>query len=337
MKLSPGWPISNVQPPAPGQTPGLSHKRAAGRETPPEYCSFFRFQDPNMSRKIDRLPPPANPRPMKVVVASPSRSGTMGLYHAMKILGFKTYHLYECMVHCGTPHMEVCQEAVIAQCNDLSGIKKYSKADYEKWLGDYDCLVEVPSHVGSDILEAYADDPNVKFILTERDPDKWVTSVNKTAGALLDMPYTFPFVILKYFDATLYRFLVLNETLYRIMAKCTRPGEEDNAMALRKGYTDYIKKAKQIIPADRLCYIELEKGLGWENICPFLNLPIPDQDYPGRNEPEKFQALVQEFLQPKINAAIMRLSAIALPVVGVAGWAAFKYGPQAVAALKKVS
>ncbi|CAG8936489.1 unnamed protein product [Penicillium salamii] len=259
----------------------------------------------------------------------------MGLYQAMQILGFKTYHFYECIVNHGLPHMEVLQEAVTAQCNDLSGIKKYTKADYEKWLGEYDCLVEVPSHVGTDILEAYADDPNVKFILTERDPDKWVTSVNNTAGALIDMPYKFPFVILKHFDATLYRFLHLNETVYRAMSKCTKPGSADNAQALRKQYTDYIKKAKEIIPADRLCLIKLEDGLDWENICPFLELPIPAQAYPDRNEPERFQKLVQGFLQPKINAAIMRLSVVALPVVGVAGWAAMKYGPSAITALTK--
>lgn len=56
----------------------------------------------------------------------------------MQILGFKTYHLYECIAVHGLPHMEVFEEAVIAQCNDLSGIKKFSKSDYERWLGEYD-------------------------------------------------------------------------------------------------------------------------------------------------------------------------------------------------------
>ncbi|KAJ5334780.1 hypothetical protein N7452_007183 [Penicillium brevicompactum] len=287
-----------------------------------------------MSRKVDLLPAPAKPRPMKVVVASPSRSGTLGLYQAMQILGFKTYHLYECIVAHGLPHMEVFEEAVIAQCNDLSGIKKFTKADYERWLGEYDCLVEVTSHVGTDIIEAYADDPDVKFILTERDSEKWAVSVNNTAGGLLDMPYTFPFVILKYFDATLYRFLAMNETVYRAISKCTRPGEADNIPTLQKHYTDYIEKAKQIIPADRLCLIQLEDGLGWENICPFLGLPIPNEAYPGRNEPEKFKKLVEGFLQPKVTAAFMRLGAVAIPTVGVLCWAAMTYGPSAITLLQ---
>lgn len=92
--------------------------------------------------------------------------------------------------------------------------------------------------MGTDIIEAYADDPDVKFILTERDSEKWALSVNNTAGGLIDMPYMFPFVILKYFDATLYRFLVMNETVYRAISKCTRPGDADNIPSLQKHYTD---------------------------------------------------------------------------------------------------
>lgn len=97
-----------------------------------------------------------------------------------------------------------------------------------------------------------------------------------------------------------------------------------------------IKKVKEIIPADRLCYIRLEDGLDWENICPFLGVPIPEEAYPGRNEPEKFQKLVQEFLRPKMMAAVMRISAVAVPAIGILGWAAVKYGPSALAELKRL-
>jgi hypothetical protein len=84
-----------------------------------------------------------------------------------------------------------------------------------------------------------------------------------------------------------------------------------------------------------LCLIQLEDGLDWESICPFLGLPVPDQAYPDRNEPEKFKKLVEGFSQPKVVAATMRLGALVVPVVGVLGWAAVKYGPSVVATLKR--
>jgi len=83
--------------------------------------------------------------------------------------------------------------------------------------------------------------------------------------------------------------------------------------------------AKATIPADRLRVIRLEDGLGWDDICPFLGVPVPDVDYPGRNEPEKFQGLVEAFIKPLITAAVLRLSVVAVPTVAVVGWMIAKY------------
>jgi hypothetical protein len=65
-------------------------------------------------------------------------SGTLGLYKAMQILGYKPYHIYECCVYGGVPHLKVFKEAIIAEFNRLSGVRRYSRADYDKWLADYD-------------------------------------------------------------------------------------------------------------------------------------------------------------------------------------------------------
>lgn len=55
----------------------------------------------------------------------------------MQILGYRTYHILECLMH-GLPHLEIFKEAITAQFNRLSGIKRYSKADLDKWLANYD-------------------------------------------------------------------------------------------------------------------------------------------------------------------------------------------------------
>lgn len=86
-----------------------------------------------------------------------------------------------------------------------------------------------------------------------------------------------------------------------------------------------IEIAKATIPADRLRVIQLENGLGWEDICPFLGVPIPSTDYPGRNEPEKFQAMVEGFIKPLITAAAVRLSVVVVPTIAVLGWMFVKY------------
>lgn len=112
-----------------------------------------------MSRYIDRLPEPAVRTPVKIIVATASRyatppfsyhgnsvlihgrTGTFSVYEALKRLGFKTYHMVECCTEGGVPHMQVLDEAIRATHNRYAGIKRYTKADFDKWFAEYDvCL-----------------------------------------------------------------------------------------------------------------------------------------------------------------------------------------------------
>lgn len=94
-----------------------------------------------------------------------------------------------------------------------------------------------------------------------------------------------------------------------------------------------IDMVKDIVPANQLCVIQLEDGLDWSKICPFLGVPVPKEEYPDRNEPEKFQAMVQEKLQPHVTAAFLKLGACVVPALGGMGWMAMKYGPSALKAI----
>jgi len=47
-------------------------------------------------------------------------------------------------------------------------------------------ILEIPSYLGTSVLEAYKDDPDVKFILTERDPKSFVRSMEGSVGTFLN-------------------------------------------------------------------------------------------------------------------------------------------------------
>ncbi|KAJ5775109.1 uncharacterized protein N7511_000120 [Penicillium nucicola] len=289
-----------------------------------------------MSRTIDRLPMPTVVQRKKVIVLSHSRSGTLGLYRALQILGFTPYHVYECFIVNGTDHTKIFTEAAIAQNNPHSGIKKLTRADCDKWWANYDAVVEVTSLLSTEVLESYAQDPDVKFILTERDPKKWALSINNSGGKAFMAVSSFPLNILKYFDYQLYHFIEAHLVAYNGMGSGTRPGDPDNEAMLCQYYTDYIQKIKSTIPEDRRCTIQLDTdGLEWEDICTYLELPVPKQDYPSRNQPAEFQALFEAFLMPRLAAAAIKCGAVAVPVLGVLGWASVKYGPSTLVALNR--
>ncbi|GJN67771.1 hypothetical protein PLICBS_001813 [Purpureocillium lilacinum] len=178
---------------------------------------------------------PLKRRNMKVVIVSASRTGTLGLYSAMQMLGYSPYHMKEVLLH-GSGHMKVLIEAIRAEHNRFSGIQRYRKEDYAKWFANYDCLIEVPFFMGSEAIEAYVDDPDVKFILTERDPDRWVSSINNTVAGVVQMASAFPIRLLKHFNDDLYYFFLLNELIYASISDCTLPGDAENRPNMRRNY-----------------------------------------------------------------------------------------------------
>lgn len=72
--------------------------------------------------------------------------------------------------------------------------------------------------MGKEFLHAYAENPDVKFILTERNPEKWVKSINNSAAVVYKMSSSFPMNILKYFDPTLFQFARLNVLVYKAVS-----------------------------------------------------------------------------------------------------------------------
>lgn len=87
-------------------------------------------------------------------------------------------------------------------------------------------------------IGAFAEDPDVKFILTERDPDKWVKSVNNTVANVVKIGSSFPYAILKHFDTHWYRFLDLMQLMYLTLSDGTNPGDPGNEAALRRNYIE---------------------------------------------------------------------------------------------------
>lgn len=100
------------------------------------------------------------------------------------------------------------------------------------------CLIEIPSYLGTTAIDAYLDDPEVKFILTERDPDKWVKSYNGSVATIVTAAQSFPMSVLKHFNPFLNAFLYLNEVLYWVVSDGTNPGDPHNEAAMRRNYVE---------------------------------------------------------------------------------------------------
>lgn len=219
----------------------------------------------------------------------------MGLYEAFKILGWHPYHGYEITLVHGIPHMEIHNEVLLAECNPrLSGIKRYSRDDFEKWFAAYDAVIGIPSACSTQILEAYLDDPNVKFLLTERDPDSWVRSLNGYIGDGVMRFDSFPLALFKWINRDFWHLDTMSKLRYFSLSDRTYPGAPGNMEVLRQNYLAYMDRIKNAIPPGRLTVINLddEGGLNWEKLCGFLEVPVPTEPFPDGKQHRELSAQI---------------------------------------------
>ncbi|KAI1421499.1 hypothetical protein F5Y12DRAFT_800896 [Xylaria sp. FL1777] len=266
-----------------------------------------------MSRLIDRLPAPRQVREKKVIVLSRSRVGTFSLYQALNMLGYKSYHMAE-VVKGGERQMALFEEAL--RCKYLGGGKPYGKAEFDKWLAEYD--VEIPQFFLEEFIEFY---PNARFILTERSLESWTKSMNNTAIPMFTSMRAFPLSAVRKIDSFIERVCSLHITLEMVTYHNKTCQSEEGVDLSKRDTLELARKAKASAPRDRLLVARLEDGFGWEQICPFLGHPVPETRYPRGNAPQEFQKMADDILVPRIfRAGLMALSAVLIPTLSVGIW-----------------
>jgi len=78
-------------------------------------------------------------------------------------------------------------------------------------------------------------------------------------------------------------------------------GTVDNRMQEKDFMVSYFEnRNKEIVdsvPAERLLMFEVKQG--WQPLCEFLDLPVPDEDFPHINSREETRALIEKMTSAK--------------------------------------
>lgn len=65
----------------------------------------------------------------------------------------------------------------------------------------------------------------------------------------------------------------------------------------------------------------LEDGFGWEEICPFLGVPIPNEKYPRGNAPAEFDKLLGSFIGGRLlSVGFKAVGSVVVPAVAIGAW-----------------
>jgi hypothetical protein len=196
---------------------------------------------------------------LEVIGSGLGRTGTKSLQTALNMLGVgPCHHMAEVFMH--PESMGLWVEAGAG------------RPDWDAIFGGYRSAVDYPSAAYWRALAAYY--PDAKVIHTVREPDSWFESTQATIFAP---------------DGLAAQAIATGEgpmaPFFRSFAGpfIGRLHDRDYLIDHFKRHTDEVLAT---IPAERL--LVYQAGQGWEPLCGFLGVPVPDAPYPSENSREEF-------------------------------------------------
>ena len=214
---------------------------------------------------------------IKVIGAGYGRNGTLSLKNALQTLGFdQCYHM---------------MDLNLEKDEDLawSALARGETVDFEKLFDGYQASVDWPScNFWQEQLACY---PDAKVILSERDPEKWYASIMNTiypsslAAREMDHPEA----------------RRRSKMIFEVIWDGLFDGRLEDKEHVIGIYQAHNQNVKDKVPAEQL--LVFESSQGWDPLCSFLGVPIPEEPYPRLNTTEDFQVMVKERMAAMLEAA----------------------------------
>ena len=188
------------------------------------------------------------------------RTGTMSCKAALDRLGFgPTYHMAE--VYANDGHVDA-----------WTAIINGGAPDFDALFARYRSAVDWP--VCSYWKQLWAANPAAQIVLTRRDPDAWYESVTNTIFQALRAASD---------DEQLARWRVATRKLIFSQTFGGRFDRDSVVGVLKAHESDVVTS---VPPRQLLVY---EVGDGWEPLCDFLDVAVPDEPFPRTNSTAEFR------------------------------------------------
>ena len=198
---------------------------------------------------------------MKVFGTGFGRTGTMSLKIALEKLGMgPCYHMREVVSH--PSHIKIWYD-----------ISRGKHPNWNRLFKGFNSAVDFPvSLFYNKLINKF---PDAKFILTIRDFDKWYISTANTI-------YKVPSILPEWFQQVVYpikMFIAMQVNLIWVGLFNNKFSDKESARIV---YYEHIERVKKVIPSDKLLIYEINKG--WEPLCEFLNVDLPEMPFPKVND-----------------------------------------------------
>ncbi|MEN3536312.1 sulfotransferase family protein [Microbispora sp. ZYX-F-249] len=206
---------------------------------------------------------------MQVIGTGFGRTGTLSLKTALERLGFgPCHHMVDVFDH----PWQIRSWLAAATAREV---------DWDRLLLGYESCVDGPTSIyWRQLAEHY---PKAKVILTTRDPDRWLTSMRRTLFAqrrrIESLPGRTAVLLSSLLRTDLAAFVGMVDTTLDARTFAT-PADREPERAIRL-FEEHAARVIAAIPAERLLVFDAADG--WNPLCAFLGVPVPDEPFPRVN------------------------------------------------------
>jgi len=200
---------------------------------------------------------------LDLIGAGLGRTGTLTLKIVLEKLGYdRCHHMAEVFAEPET--IRVWYQALLG-----------APTDWDKVYDGFRATVDWPGcHFWRQLVDHY---PEAKVLLSLRDPEAWYQSFSKTIAASITRPLPEDNEVLR--DHTLMaRELIIKQTFK------DRIDDKDFVIDTFNRHNDEVIAA---IPEEKLLVYQVSEG--WEPLCQFLEVDIPDEPFPNTNTTADFR------------------------------------------------
>ena len=220
---------------------------------------------------------------MKLIGAGLPRTATTTQMIALEMLGLPCYHMRDMMAD---PATSIPQWRQAFEGN----------ADWDELFAGKESVVDWPgSYHWRELMDVY---PDAKVLLSVRSPESWVESMHNTiAGIWYGDGLMHHLAMAQYHIDPLYASWidVLGDMWTKADIMMASRGDAD---AMAADMNRWNQEIIDTVPSERL--LVWYPTDGWEPLCEFLEVPVPDGPVPNVNDTENFQKNL--IMGPAINA-----------------------------------
>lgn len=210
---------------------------------------------------------------MKIIGAGLPRTATLTQKIALEMLGFgPCYHMENIL-------------------SDLSLVQQWQdafehKPDWEKIFAGFQSTVDWPgAFFYRELIDAF---PDAKVLLSERGGAAWARSMHDTIWGIFydDVMMRDLSNARARVDSGWAQYMELMKSMWRRSNLLGANEEIFDAQAMAAGMRRYTAEVRSVVPAERL--LVWQPANGWEPLCEFLEVPVPDAPLPRVNDSTMF-------------------------------------------------